>query len=60
MHRIIQALGIQLVPVEGLADEVALIDDLGVALIRPDLDGPARDRALDWLIQAAATGTAHV
>ncbi|HEY9248905.1 MAG TPA: hypothetical protein VIO38_07225 [Rariglobus sp.] len=52
--QIIEALGLTVVPVEGLRDCVCYVPSQGVVLIRPNLDAETCDLALDHLIQIAA------
>ena len=50
MFRVVEALGVRVVEVPELRDEVALVRDQGVALIRAGLDADALAWAADWLL----------
>ena len=50
MYRLVEAFGIKVVEVSDLPDEVALVRDQRVALIRSGLDADARSWVLDWLL----------
>lgn len=52
-YEIVEAMGLTVVPVEGLRVKVALVRDYAVALVRPDLGDEDRGKVLDWLLHQA-------
>lgn len=50
MFKLVEALGVRVVEVDGLRDEVCLVEDQQVALVRPDLAPDRQSAVVDWLI----------
>lgn len=50
---LVEALGLTVVPVSGLRDNVVFVRSQGVVLVRPDLDDQSWDDALDYLLVTA-------
>src|SRR5699024_10383122 len=53
MFRVVEALGVRVVEVEGLHDVACMVDGEEVALVRADLTPDLRDRVVDWLLHEA-------
>lgn len=51
---LVEAFGVEVVPVEGLRDKVVLVQSQDVVLIRHDLDDEDREWAVAWLVKALA------
>lgn len=53
MFRVVEALGVRVVEVEGLRDVACMVDGEEVALVRANLTPDLRERAVDWLLHEA-------
>lgn len=58
-YRILEALGITIIPVATINGDAVLVDGHPVALIRPDLTDDEHDHVVDWLLARVCPPERH-